>query len=119
MTKREHPVLTKLRRFNDSLPGTAEVEAWGHPTFRVGKKIYASFGVYDGKTTVGCKQTKPDQQLLVQDSRIIVAPYVGKHGWICIYADEVEWDMVEDLVETSYRLIAGKRLIRQLDEQQA
>ena len=111
----DHPYLSELRRLAASFPETSEVITWGHPTFRVGKKIFASFGEHQDRPTIGAKQTKPDQEVLVQDPRFFVAPYVGQHGWIGIFIDEVEWPMIADLVEASYRLIAPKRLVRTLD----
>ncbi len=114
----DHPYLTKLRHLSQSFPETAEVFTWGHPTFRVRGKIFSSFGEREGRPTIGAKQTKPDQEFLVQDPRFFVAPYVGQHGWIGIFIDEVEWPMIADLVETSYRLIAPKRLVKALDELQ-
>jgi predicted DNA-binding protein (MmcQ/YjbR family) len=113
---RVHPYLTKLRRLAASLPETAEVEAWGHPTFRAGKKIFATFGEHEGKSTIGLKQLIPDQSILIQDPRFFVPPYVGQHGWIGIWVDETEWPAVEELVLSSYRLVALKRMLRVLDE---
>ncbi len=112
---KSHPFLTKLRKLAASFPETAELETWGHPTFRVREKIFASFGDHDGRPTIGCKQSHADQAILVEDERFFVAPYVGKHGWIGMYIDEVEWPMVAELVETSYRMIAPKTLVKQLD----
>lgn len=111
-----HPYLRKLRKLAGTFPETTEVETWGHPTFRVREKIFASFGSHDGDANIGVKQTKADQSILTHDPRFFVAPYVGRHGWIGIRIDEVEWDVVADLVESSYRLIAPKRLVKQLDE---
>jgi len=116
----KHPLLTKLRKLNATLPETAEVEAWEHPTFRAGKKIYATLGVgKDGLPTISCKQTQPDQSALVTDPRFRVADYVGKHGWITLDADRVPWPLVEELVLKSYRLIALKRMVKALDAQLA
>lgn len=111
-----HPALDKLRELTLSLPETAEVIAWEHPTFRVKNKIFASFGSYGGGPSIGCKQTKIDQSVLVEDPRISVAPYVGKHGWITIQVENMPWPMIEQLVLQSYRLIAPKRLAQALDD---
>ena len=110
-----HPVLLQLRSLSAALPETTEVIAWGHPTFRVRDKIFASFGVYKGVTTVSCKQTKIDQLALVEDPRIEIAKYVGKHGWITIRADECPWPLIASLVEQSYRLIAPKKIVAVLE----
>jgi len=113
-----HPHLTALRKFAATLPETSEVEAWEHPTFRAGKKIFATYAHHKGKHCISCKQSKPDQALLVTDPRIEVASYTGKHGWITIDIDLVDWDTIAELVERSYRLIALKRMVKALDESQ-
>ena len=110
-----HPCLTKLRRLSASLPEATEVEAWGHPTFRAGKKIFATFGERDGRPTIGCKSTHADQGILTTNPGFFVPKYVGKHGWIGIWADAVEWDIIAELVETSYRMVALKRMVKALD----
>ncbi|MGH3798745.1 MAG: hypothetical protein ACRDTD_01165 [Pseudonocardiaceae bacterium] len=54
----------------------------------------------------------PDQD------RFFVPPYVGQKGWIGVYLDgsDVDWDELGDLIADSYRLIAPKRLITELDD---
>ena len=36
--------LARLRKLCLELPGTRETLTWGHPNFRVGDKIFASYG---------------------------------------------------------------------------
>ncbi len=112
----EHPCLKKLRRLAASFPETSEVETWEHPTFRAGKKIFATFGEHEGEPTIGLKQTHSDQDRLLQDPRFFSPPYVGQHGWVGIRVDNVDWPVVAELVESSYRLVALKRMLRALDE---
>ena len=111
-----HAALVKLRRLAASFPETKEVETWEHPTFRAGNKIFATFEQHRGAPTICTKQTGPDQEDLIEETGFFVAPYVGKHGWVAIHVDEVEWPVVADLVERSYRLVALKRMTRALDE---
>src|SRR5262249_21301296 len=47
--------LKQFRSICLALPETREVEAWGHPTFRAGKKMFAGFGEQDGIATIGLK----------------------------------------------------------------
>jgi predicted DNA-binding protein (MmcQ/YjbR family) len=109
-------VLAKLRMCCLALPGTTETPTWGHPNFRVDTKIFAAFGHYGGRPSIGTKQTKPDQLALCSDPRFFVSPYVGKHGWTSVHVDEpVAWSLIEDLVLRSYRLIASKARIAELD----
>jgi predicted DNA-binding protein (MmcQ/YjbR family) len=112
------------QRFRDiclSFPETTEVfvEAWGHPTFRVGpnQKMFASCSPPDAeRPSLGMKVEKAHQQALVHtDDRVSVAAYVGKHGWIHVDASsDVDWDLVRELTLESYCLNAPKRLAKQV-----
>jgi predicted DNA-binding protein (MmcQ/YjbR family) len=108
--------LERLRRFCLSLPGTSEKSSWGHPNFCVADKIFASYGAYGGRTCVGFKAAKEEQAELVRDARYAVAPYVGKHGWVCQWIElPFAWSDLEAHVLASYRRIAPKTLLRDLD----
>jgi predicted DNA-binding protein (MmcQ/YjbR family) len=116
---RAHPLLTKLRKLVATLPETEEVETWEHPTFRVRNKIFTSFGQAEDGARIGAKATKPDQAVLITNPAIEKAAYVGQHGWISMHAEELPWPALVDLVEQSYRLIAPKTLVKQLDARDA
>jgi predicted DNA-binding protein (MmcQ/YjbR family) len=109
-------MLTRLRAICLALPATKEVEAWGHPTFRVGEKIFAGWSEQAGTGSLGVKTTHELQAALVSsDPRFKIAAYVGKHGWVQMtLAAPVDWDEVEALVRESYRLIAPASLSRSL-----
>lgn len=113
---RPSATLERLRRLCLSLPGTSEKASWGHPNFCVADRIFASYGEYDGRLNVGFKTTKEHQAELVRDPRFIVAPYVGKHGWVCQYVElAFAWSELEEHVLSSYRLIAPRSLVADLD----
>jgi predicted DNA-binding protein (MmcQ/YjbR family) len=110
----------RFREICLSLPETSEVfvEAWGHPTFRVGPnlKMFASCSPPDAeRPSLGMKVDKAHQQALVHtDERFSVAAYVGKHGWVNFdAAGAIEWDLVRELILESYCLNAPKRLAKQ------
>ena len=42
--KNADKLLSKVRELCLAFPEAKEVEAWGHPTFRAGKKLFAAFG---------------------------------------------------------------------------
>jgi hypothetical protein len=109
--------ISELRRLCMALPEVTEVEAWGDPTFRVRNKIFAAHKIGDGRSSLWCKAQPGDQQILVSAApeKFYVPPYVGHHGWIGVRLDvEVDWDEIADLVETSYRLTAPRRLVARL-----
>ncbi len=109
-------LLTRLRAICLALPATEEVEAWGHPTFRVRGKIFATFGGEADQAQMSVKSTHEMQAALVSsDPRFSVSHYVGKHGWVTLsMAGRVDWSEIEALVRESYRLIAPARLVASL-----
>lgn len=107
--------LTRLRKLVADWPESCEVEAWGHPTFRAGKKIFAGFGEHEGRPAITVKSTHAEQQLLCSGEGFFVPPYVGKQGWVGILVDDVPWPQIADLVEASYRAVALKRMLAEFD----
>lgn len=110
--------LIKFRRICLELPEATELETWGHPTFRVREKIFASAGAEGGVWSFGMKTSHEMQAgLVATDSRFSVAAYVGKHGWISMRVDDdIDWNQVRALVVESYRMIAPKTLAARVVE---
>jgi hypothetical protein len=119
MYRDDDPYLDDLRSICLALPETAEVEAWGRPTFRAGKKIFAVFsGSSEDQYSVIFKPDADERPALVGDARFYVPPYFGPGGWLAfdLSAAPVDWAEVAELVETSYRQVALKRMVKALDE---
>jgi hypothetical protein len=113
----DDPYLADLRRLALALPETAEVEAWGRPTFRAGKKIFAVFtGMNDEKYSLVFRPEEEERPALLTDPRFYVPPYWGPSGWLALdfTAAVVDWDEVAELLEGSYRQVALKRMLAQL-----
>ncbi len=109
------PVFSRLRAICLALPETAEVQAWGHPTFRVGagkqQKIFCACGVDGDVASMGWK-CEPEVQhaLVASDPRFTIAAYVGKHGWVTFRATgKLDWGFIKEAIHESYRLIAKAR----------
>jgi predicted DNA-binding protein (MmcQ/YjbR family) len=119
MYKDDDPFLSDLRSVCLALPETVEVEAWGRPTFRAGKKIFALFtGLVEENYSVVFKPEPDERPALLEDKRIYVPPYWGPGGWLALdfTAAPVDWQEVAELVEGSYRQVALKRMLKALDE---
>ena len=111
------PILEKMREICLALPDTKETLTWGQPHFRVGEKIFTGYGDEKGVMTIGFKLEMAHADAIIGDPRFWRAPYVGRHGWVSMDASQIDdWDLVEDLVHESYRLIAAKRSVKKLDE---
>ena len=114
----DDPYLAQLRGVCLAFPESVEVEAWGRPTFRAGKKIFALFeGSADHPYAVIFKPEAEERPALLADPRFYSPPYWGPGGWLAMNftAAEVDWTEVTELVEGSYRQVALKRMIAVLD----
>ncbi len=112
------PYLTELRELCLAYPEAVEVEAWGRPTFRAGKKIFAMFnGDDDHPHTVTFKPDADDRLALLEDARFYAPPYWGPSGWLSLDFGlaSVDWREVDELLDASYRQVALVRMLKALD----
>jgi hypothetical protein len=118
MYRDDDPYLADVRKICLSFPECVEVEAWGRPTFRAGKRMFAVFeGVDEHPYALVLKPDPAERQALLEDRRFYVPPYYGPYGWLALDlgAAPVDWAEVRELAETSYRQVALKRMLKALD----
>lgn len=108
--------LKHIRLICLALPETTEVEAWGHPTFRAGKKMFAAFGQDEVGLTIGLKVGFQRQEELLNQERYFPTPYAAHQGWVSLRLDDkTDWDEVRGLVREAYRQVALQRMLKKLD----
>jgi predicted DNA-binding protein (MmcQ/YjbR family) len=108
--------LARVRSACLALPETQEVEAWGHPTFRAGKKMFAAFGQGEDGLTLGLKVGFERQEELLKDERFYPTPYAAHQGWVSLRINrDTDWDEANQLVREAYRQVALKRMLNALD----
>jgi predicted DNA-binding protein (MmcQ/YjbR family) len=108
--------LKQVRAVCLALPEAAEVEGWGHPTFRAGKKMFAAFGGEGNDLSLGLKVGHDRQEELLKDARFFPTPYAARQGWVSLRIDgATDWDEVRGLVREAYRQVAIKRMLKALD----
>ncbi len=110
----EHPHLDRARALIERLPEAVEVETWGHPTLRAGKRIFAIFGDHGGAPSFNIKALPLEQAEALERPYCFAPPYTAHKGWIGVWADEVEWADLEPLLVRGYRQVALKRMLRKL-----
>jgi predicted DNA-binding protein (MmcQ/YjbR family) len=126
----EHPrlfhgpdaALDHLRTICLGLPEAVEVLAWGRPTFRAGKKIFVTVGAnMERPHSIVFKPDPEERRALVDDPRFFIPPYYGPAGWLSIDFDspDTDWQELAELIETSYRQVALKRQLVELDRRRA
>ncbi len=62
-----------------------------------------------------------DRRALEHDRRFFFPAYLGPFGWLGLdlTAAEVDWAEVGELMDASYRMVATRKLVRQLDQRQS
>ncbi len=120
MAKARNP-LAKLRKIIEKWPETDERISHGSPTWWGGKKTFANFHDNhhgDERVAVWIKSDLPTQEGLIEaDPEIFFRPpYVGHKGWLGMRLDrDVDWGVVEGLLERGYREVAPKKALKILD----
>ncbi|MEP7272388.1 MAG: MmcQ/YjbR family DNA-binding protein [Acidobacteriota bacterium] len=113
--------LARVRHICLALPEAEEKEAWGSPTFRVKKKLFAMFVSNhhgDGRIALWLKAAPGVQAMLVEadPEKFFVPPYVGPGGWIGVHLNKNSDEEVRSHVVQAYRQIASPKLIAQLEQ---
>lgn len=107
-----------LRAFALTMPGAYEEFPWGDRAIKVNKKVFVFMGA--GKEGLGIS-VKLGQSHAGALSRPFASPTrygLGKSGWVSARFLAGQRAPVEELcrwVEESYRLIAPKRMVKEMD----
>jgi predicted DNA-binding protein (MmcQ/YjbR family) len=125
MTDEIQTIAATLRTFALQLPGAYEEFPWGERVAKVHKKVFVFLGkddVLEDGYAFGVKLPASHQEAL-SFSCIEPAGYgLGKSGWVTIRLepeDLLPVDLLVRWIEESYRTIAPKRLVAQLDRRAA
>ena len=110
--------LARVRRICLELPEAAEQVAWGEPTFRVRKKIFAMYASANthhggGHDALWVKAPLGMQEHLVSVDplRYFVPPYVGVKGWVGIDLALATDEEIREHALQSYAMVAPKKLV--------
>nr|WP_206440369.1 MmcQ/YjbR family DNA-binding protein [Streptomyces scabichelini] len=104
------------------MPGATEEFPWGETVAKVNKKVFVFLGVADGSypmgLTVKLKDEAAHAHAMTSPGAEPAGYGLGKAGWVSIPLEEEGAPAAEllcDWVEESYRTIAPKTLIAELD----
>ena len=99
-----------IRRLALRLPEATEELTWGDVNFRVRGKIFC----FPGEDAMTLKADPEELAALLGDGRFRPAAYVGRFGWVTMTLGRtgVDWDEIDELLRTSYGLVAPKKLAR-------
>jgi predicted DNA-binding protein (MmcQ/YjbR family) len=110
---------TRARAYALSFPGATEDFPWGETVMKVAKKVFVFLG-RGNSSELGLSVKLP-----VSGAAALSLPFVtptgyglGKSGWVSASftkADSIPLDLIEEWIEESYRTVAPKKLVAQLD----
>lgn len=99
-------------------PGAYEDFPWGDRVFKVAKKIFLFAQVREGRFRMSVKLPSSAGAVLQFPFAEPTAYGLGKAGWVSLRFEETEAppaDMLLAWIDESYRAIAPKKLVRELD----
>lgn len=119
MARRGGTRLADLEAFALRLPGAFADSPWGEDDHvaKVGKKIFVFFGT-DAEPGISVKLPESAEHALTIPGASPTGYGLGRAGWVSVPVGHPEApdDLLIDWIEESYRAVALKRLVRELDE---
>jgi predicted DNA-binding protein (MmcQ/YjbR family) len=112
-------VRAQICAFALSLPEAAEDFPWGERVAKVNRKVFVFLG-HDERTgppQMTVKLVESHGHALAIDGAEPTRYGLGRSGWVNVplEAEGVSPDLLRDLIEESYRIVAPKRLVTALD----
>ena len=106
----------KVLDFALSLPETVEDHPWGEDVVKVRGKIFVFLGPQRSRRMT-VKLAESNAHALAIDGAEPTGYGLGKAGWVTVplRAPGVSLEVLRDWVEESYRIVAPKKLVAELD----
>jgi predicted DNA-binding protein (MmcQ/YjbR family) len=121
----EHPLRQAHQALIDfalTLPEAYLDHPWGEDVMKVNKKVFVFFGLpeyLDTRLFLGVKLPRTGEYALDMPNCKPMGYGLGKSGWVQAEFspdDELPADLFLEWIEESYRAVAPKRLIAELDK---
>jgi predicted DNA-binding protein (MmcQ/YjbR family) len=112
-------VRTQIRAFALSLPDASEDFPWGESVAKVNGKVFVFLGHDEetGPPLMTVKLVESHGHALALEGAGPTGYGLGRAGWVNVplHAGSVTLDLLRDWIEESYRIVAPKRLVAELD----
>ena len=110
----------RIRAFALGLPGAYEDHPWGEDVAKVNKKVFVFLGLGDDPASLAMTVKLRDElhhHALSVPGAEPTGYGLGRSGWVTVPFRHTTptLDVLKDWVEESYRLVAPKTLVAQLD----
>ena len=111
-------VREQVRSFALSLPEALEDHPWGEDVAKVRGKIFVFLGTAGAQAPrITVKLVESHGHALSVEGAEPTGYGLGKSGWVTVplETDELDSGLLCDWIEESYRIVAPKRLVSELD----
>jgi predicted DNA-binding protein (MmcQ/YjbR family) len=112
-------IRAQLRAFALSLPDASEHFPWGERVAKVNGKVFVFLGrdAESGPALMSVKLVESHGHAMAIEGAEPTGYGLGRSGWVNVprRAEGVPLDVLCDWIEESYRIIAPKRLVAELD----
>jgi predicted DNA-binding protein (MmcQ/YjbR family) len=109
----------QVRSFALGFPDAYEDYPWEERVVKVGKKVFVFLGAPETpEVTVTVKLRDGHEEALAIDFTSPSGYGLGRHGWVTARIEsgaQVPVELLCDWIDESYRLVAGKRQVAELD----
>jgi predicted DNA-binding protein (MmcQ/YjbR family) len=116
-------IQSRLRDFALALPGAGEDFPWGERVAKVNKKVFVFFGHDDqaDPSLVTVRLVESHGHALAIEGAAPTGYGLGRAGWVTVpvQAAGVTPELLCDWIEESYRIVAPRRLVEELDRHAA
>jgi predicted DNA-binding protein (MmcQ/YjbR family) len=110
----KNSLVDEIRNLCVAYPEVHEhIDGFGHTSFRVKDKPFVIIGE-ENNLSLSIKTLPTTQEILLEQPGYTKAPYIGRHGWVLVEAEEVGWQAIEALIHESYLRVAPKKLANQV-----
>jgi predicted DNA-binding protein (MmcQ/YjbR family) len=119
-TVKSSELMASLTSLALDFPGAWPDSPWGDSVVKVGSKIFVFLGDNAEDSSITVKVPESHEHAMSFEGAAPTGYGLGKAGWVTIPVGSVNRDDAEvlhDFVEESYRTIAPKRLVKELDAQ--
>jgi predicted DNA-binding protein (MmcQ/YjbR family) len=108
----------RFLRYALEYPEAWEDDPWGDTVVKVRKKIFLFAGVYERRLALSVKLPESAEFALTFDWTEPTGYGLGRAGWVSArfpMRSDVPVDLIEEWIDESYRAVAPKTLVKQLD----
>ena len=105
----------QVRAFALAMPEAVELETWGHPTFRIHDKIFASTSADGVVAIIRASKTELAELMAANPEIYDPADYFGRFGWVRAQLAAADPEEIRELVVEGWRKAAPKRLVAGYD----